>query len=63
MKTTMLLSISRVFLLLITTISFSQNQQLKDHILFYSSFDGKLSADISVGDAMIYTAENYKKKC
>lgn len=61
MKTTMLLSISRVFLLLITTISFSQNQQLKDHILFYSSFDGKLSADISVGDAMIYTAENYKK--
>ena len=58
---TMLLSISRVFFFLITTISFSQNKQLKDHILFYSSFDGKLSADVSVGDAMIYTAENYKK--
>ncbi len=61
MKTTMLLSISRVFFCLITSISCSQNEQLKDHILFYSSFDGKLSADVSVGDAKIYTAENYKK--
>lgn len=61
MKTTLLLSISRVLFLLITTISFSQNKQLKGHILFYSSFDGKLSADVSVGDAMMYTAENYKK--
>ncbi len=61
MKTTMLLSVSSVIFFLITNISFSQNKQLKDHILFYSSFDGKLSADVSVGDAMIYTAENYKK--
>ncbi|PKV51379.1 concanavalin A-like lectin/glucanase superfamily protein [Aquimarina sp. MAR_2010_214] len=57
----MLLSISRVFFFLITSISFSQNKQLKEHILFYSSFDGKLAADVSVGDAMMYTAENYKK--
>ncbi|WP_035093679.1 LamG-like jellyroll fold domain-containing protein [Aquimarina macrocephali] len=61
MKITMLLSISRVFFFLFTIVSFSQNKQLKDHVLFYSSFDAKLSADVSVGDAMIYTAENYKK--
>ncbi|WP_109437316.1 LamG-like jellyroll fold domain-containing protein [Aquimarina sp. AU119] len=61
MKTTVLLSISTVFFFLITSISFSQNKQLKDHVLFYSSFDGKLSADVSVGDAKIYTAENYNK--
>ncbi len=53
--------ISRVFFFLITTISFSQNKDLKDHVLFYSSFDGKLTADISTGDAMIYTADSYKK--
>ncbi|WP_282079150.1 LamG-like jellyroll fold domain-containing protein [Aquimarina algiphila] len=61
MKTIVLLSISTVFFFLITSISFSQNKQLKDHVLFYSSFDGKLSADVSVGDAKIYTAENYNK--
>ncbi|MEW7292082.1 LamG-like jellyroll fold domain-containing protein [Aquimarina sp. 2304DJ70-9] len=61
MKLTMIFSISSVFFFLITSISFSQNKQLKDHILFYSSFDGKVSADVSVGDAMMYTAENYKK--
>ncbi len=61
MKTTMHLIIRSVFILLMTTISFSQNNQLKDHVLFYSSFDEKLSADVAVGDAEIYTAENYKK--
>ncbi|MEP0266299.1 LamG-like jellyroll fold domain-containing protein [Dokdonia sp.] len=61
MKTPMHVAIASVFFLLMTTISFSQNKPLKDHVLFYSSFDGKLSADISVGDSMIYTAENYKK--
>ena len=61
MKTTIRLSISSAFFLLITTISFSQNKQLKDHVLFYSSFDGKSAAEVAVGDAMIYTAENYKK--
>ncbi len=61
MKPTMLLFISRVIFLLITSISFSQSKELKNHVLFYSSFDGKLSADISAGDAMIYTARNYKK--
>ena len=60
-KISMLLSISKVFFFLIPIISFSQEKQLKDHVLFYSSFDGKLSADIAGGDAMIYTAENYKK--
>ena len=50
-----------LFLFFITSITFSQNKQLKDHILFYSSFDGKTTANISVGDSLIYTAENYKK--
>jgi len=61
MKINMLLSISKVFFFLITSISFSQNKELKDHITFYSSFNGKTSADIAIGDAMIYTAENYNK--
>lgn len=61
MKTTMFLSIISIFFFLITSFSFSQNKQLKDHILFYSSFDGKLSADVSVGDPMLYTAEDYTK--
>lgn len=60
MKITIPLSISSVCFLLMVTVCFSQNKQLKEHILFYSSFDGKVSADIAGGDAMIYTAENYK---
>ena len=60
MKTTSLLSISGVFFILFTGITFSQNQPLKNHLLFYSSFDGNPAADISLGDAMIYTAKNYK---
>ena len=61
MKTTSVLSISGVFFMLFTGITFSQNQPLKNHLLFYSSFDGKLAADISLGDPMIYTAKNYKE--
>lgn len=57
----MLLPTSRLFFFLITSIAFSQNKQLKEHVLFYSSFDGKTTADISVGDSLIYTAENYDK--
>ncbi|WP_350288472.1 LamG domain-containing protein [uncultured Croceitalea sp.] len=60
MKTTSPLAMVSVFFLLMTSLSFSQGKPLKDHLLFYSSFDGKLSADIAVGDAMIYSAENYK---
>lgn len=56
-----LLSTSRLFIFLITSIAFSQNKQLKDHVLFYSSFDGKTTAAVSAGDALIYTAENYDK--
>lgn len=56
-----LLSSARLFIFLITSIAFSQNEQLKDHVLFYSSFDGKTTADVAVGDALIYTAENYDK--
>lgn len=55
------LSIANMFFLLISTISISQHNSLKDHVLFYSSFDGKVSADVSVGDAIMYTAENYNK--
>lgn len=53
--------ISSVLLFIIPMILFSQEKQLKDHILFYSSFDGKLTAEIAKGDSLIYTAENYKK--
>lgn len=57
----MLFSKFSLFLFFITSITFSQKKQLRDHILFHSSFDGKTTADISVGDSLIYTAENYKK--
>ncbi|MEE9349350.1 MAG: LamG-like jellyroll fold domain-containing protein, partial [Flavobacteriaceae bacterium] len=56
-----LLSTVRVCFILITTISFSQEKQLKDHILFYSSFYGKTSADVALGDSNLYTAKNYKE--
>jgi hypothetical protein len=59
MKINMLLSISSLSFFLITSVSFSQNKQLKDHILFYSSFDGKTSADLALGDSNLYTAKNY----
>ncbi len=61
MKINMLLSISSLSFFLITSVSFSQNKQLKDHILFYSSFDGKTSADLALGDSNLYTAKNYKE--
>ncbi|EPR65303.1 LamG-like jellyroll fold domain-containing protein [Cyclobacterium qasimii] len=48
-----------LFFLVISNFAFSQNEELKDHILFYSSFDGKTSADIAAGDPLIYTADNY----
>ena len=60
-KTKSFLLLIKTFFLTTITVSYSQNKQLKDHILFYSSFDGKLSADISVGDEKIYTAKSYKK--
>lgn len=53
--------ISSIFIILISLNSYSQNKQLKNHVLFYSSFDGKTSADVSKGDANIYTAKNYKE--
>ncbi|WP_027391480.1 LamG domain-containing protein [Aquimarina latercula] len=55
------LHLLKVFIFLIMSTLFSQKNELKNHILFYSSFDRKLSADISKGDGMIYTAESYKK--
>ncbi|CAL2093009.1 LamG-like jellyroll fold domain-containing protein [Tenacibaculum sp. 190524A02b] len=41
--------------------SFSQENQLKKHLLFYSSFDGTSSANVSKGDKKMYTAKNYKE--
>lgn len=61
MKINTLLSISSLSFFLITSVSFSQNKQLKEHILFYSSFDGKTSADLALGDSNLYTAKNYKE--
>ena len=55
------LLISALALFLITNIGCSQDNELKDHVLFYSSFDGKTSANVANGDSQIYTAENYKK--
>lgn len=61
MKINMYSSKFVLFFFLITSIAFSQNKPLKDHILFYSSFDGKTSADIAIGDSSMYTAESYDK--
>lgn len=60
MKINRVLTRSRFLIFLIASIAFSQNKPLKDHLLFYSSFDGKTTADVSVGDASIYTAKSYK---
>ncbi len=62
MKSTILLFISRIFFFLLPILASSQEKKLKDYLLFYSSFDGKSSADIAIGDAMIYSAKNYKKE-
>ncbi|WP_400073336.1 hypothetical protein [Zobellia russellii] len=62
MKTKRLLSAVGLLFLLVTNTTFSQNSALKEHVLFYSSFDGKAAATIAVGDANIYTAENYKEE-
>ncbi|MFS4457189.1 hypothetical protein [Maribacter sp. 2304DJ31-5] len=54
----------RIIVLVITfmgSISFSQDYGLKDHLIFYSSFDGKAAADFAVGDAEIYTAISPKE--
>ncbi|MCK8520083.1 LamG domain-containing protein [Aquimarina sp. D1M17] len=61
MKIIMSYNILCVSILLISITSFSQSKILKDDIIFYSSFNGKTMADIAIGDAKIYTAENYKK--
>ncbi len=53
--------LSGLIFILLTGTSFSQNKALKDHILFYSSFDGNLTADVAKGDQKIYTSKNYKE--
>lgn len=50
-----------LLLLFLTSVIYSQDKKLKNHILFYNSFDGSTIADIAVGDSLIYTAENYEK--
>ncbi|MEM7084941.1 MAG: LamG-like jellyroll fold domain-containing protein [Bacteroidota bacterium] len=60
MKTPLSIYFAGVYFMLMSSISCAQNYRLKDHILFYSSFDGKTSANLAMGDAMIYTAKNYK---
>lgn len=51
-----------VFAFLVASSVFSQTKPLKDHLLFYSSFDENTSADFAMGDPMIYTAESYEKE-
>ncbi len=60
-KVPKLLVLAGVVVFIFPILSFSQETRLRDHLLFYSSFDEKPTADIATGDAMIYTAENYKK--
>ena len=61
MKTAKQVSLFSMLFVLISMYSFSQQKVLKDHVLFYSSFDGKTQADLALGDANIYTAKNYKE--
>jgi len=61
MKTIKRLSLCGIFLILTSMHSYSQQKQLKDHVLFYSSFDRKVSADVAVGDKNLYSAKNYKE--
>jgi hypothetical protein len=61
MKTTNFLSKISLCFILITSTLCSQESELKKHVLFYSSFDGKTSADLALGDSNIYTAKNYKE--
>ena len=49
-----------LYLLFISCASSAQHQ-LKEHVLFYSAFDGALTASVAQGDAAIYTAKNYKE--
>jgi len=49
------------FFFLISNVACSQSRSLKDHVIFYASFDGKVTADMAVGDAQLYTAESYDK--
>ncbi len=50
-----------ILIFLISSSAFAQKETLKDHILFYNSFNGTTTADIATGDSLIYTAENYGK--
>jgi hypothetical protein len=61
MKTTNFLSKISLCFIVITSTLYSQESELKKHVLFYSSFDGKTSADLALGDSYIYTAKNYKE--
>ncbi|MCH9659884.1 MAG: hypothetical protein K0U54_03135, partial [Bacteroidetes bacterium] len=58
-NTSIFLSIAAI--LLFSSVSCSQHDYLKDHILFYSSFDGHTTANIALGDSNLYTANNYKE--
>lgn len=60
-KARILITITYALLLLLPIVSCAQNKELRDHVLFYSSFDETSSADISKGDPNIYTAKDYKK--
>ena len=52
---------ARILVFVFPFILCAQRATLKDHVLFYSSFDGTASADIAAGDSSIYTAESYQK--
>lgn len=47
--------------ILFPLLSCAQERNLKEHLLFYSSFDNNAKASIAKGDARIFTAENYKE--
>lgn len=58
---TLMATASIILVMTLPFVSYAQETKIVDHLLFYSSFDGKTSADLAAGDARIYTAESYKK--
>jgi len=61
MKTMKLLNILRFTIIVWSFTGCSQNDLQKDDVLFFSSFDGSVTADIAQGDAQIYSAKSYKE--
>ncbi|WP_136465466.1 LamG domain-containing protein [Flagellimonas onchidii] len=49
-------------LFLLTMLSCKEEWELKQNVIFYSSFDKGTTAEVATGDSKIYTAESFDKK-